>query len=95
MPGIDEISDGMTTAPWILGISASHDGAACLLHGHDLVVAIKEERVARVRRKRASPVKMSASKRWVETVQKASRSKSAGRSNVSSPTARARMFDTR
>ena len=29
----------MTTAPWILGISASHDGAACLLHGHDLVVA--------------------------------------------------------
>ena len=52
MPGIDEISDGMTTAPWILGISASHDGAACLLHGHDLVVAIKEERVARVRRKR-------------------------------------------
>ena len=42
----------MTTEPWVLGISASHDGAACLLHGHELVVAIKEERVARVRRKR-------------------------------------------
>jgi carbamoyltransferase len=42
----------MTTEPWVLGISASHDGAACLLHGHELVVAIKEERLARVRRKR-------------------------------------------
>lgn len=42
----------MTRPPWILGISASHDGSACLLRGHELVVAIKEERVTRVRRKR-------------------------------------------
>ena len=42
----------MTIEPWVLGISASHDGSACLLHGQELVVAIKEERVARVRRKR-------------------------------------------
>ena len=38
--------------PWVLGISASHNGAYCLLHGDELVVAIQDERL--VRRKRSS-----------------------------------------
>ena len=40
------------TAPWILGISASHNGAYCLLHGDELVVAIQEERLVRRKRSR-------------------------------------------
>jgi hypothetical protein len=36
--------------PWILGISASHNGAACLLRGDELVVAIQEERLSRFKR---------------------------------------------
>lgn len=31
--------------PWILGYSASHNGAVCLLHGDEIVVAIQEERL--------------------------------------------------
>lgn len=38
--------------PWILGISASHNGAACLLHGDQIVVAIQEERLSRFKRHR-------------------------------------------
>lgn len=39
-------------APWVLGIGASnHNGAACLLRGDEVVVAIQEERL--LRRKRA------------------------------------------
>jgi len=38
--------------PWILGISASHNGAACLLRGPDLVVAIQEERLTGKKRSR-------------------------------------------
>ncbi|HKV33891.1 MAG TPA: carbamoyltransferase C-terminal domain-containing protein [Pyrinomonadaceae bacterium] len=38
--------------PWILGISASHNGAACLLHGDEIVVAIQEERLSRFKRHR-------------------------------------------
>jgi carbamoyltransferase len=38
--------------PWILGISASHNGSACLLHGEQIVVAIQEERLTRVKRAR-------------------------------------------
>lgn len=37
--------------PWVLGIGSSHNGAVCLLHGDEIVVAIQEERL--VRRKRA------------------------------------------
>jgi carbamoyltransferase len=37
--------------PWVLGLSASHNGAACLLHGDRIVAAIQEERL--VGRKRA------------------------------------------
>lgn len=38
--------------PWVLGLSASHNGAACLLHGDELVAAIQEERLSRVKRDR-------------------------------------------
>ena len=38
--------------PWVLGISASHNGAACLLHGDRIVVAIQEERLCRIKRAR-------------------------------------------
>ena len=37
--------------PWTLGSSTSlHGGSACLIHGEELVVAIQEERLARVKR---------------------------------------------
>jgi carbamoyltransferase len=36
--------------PWILGLSASHNGAACLLKGHEIFVAVQEERLTRVKR---------------------------------------------
>ena len=38
--------------PWILGISASHNGAACLLRAGEVVVAIQEERLSRLKRDR-------------------------------------------
>ncbi|HLN97341.1 MAG TPA: carbamoyltransferase C-terminal domain-containing protein [Pyrinomonadaceae bacterium] len=38
--------------PWILGISASHNGGACLLKGDEIVVAIQEERLSRIKRDR-------------------------------------------
>ena len=38
--------------PWILGISASHNGSACLLRGDEIVVAIQEERLSRLKRQR-------------------------------------------
>ena len=39
-------------APLILGVSASHNGGACLIHGANIIVAIQEERLTRVKRKR-------------------------------------------
>ena len=42
----------MKDQPWILGISASHNGSACLLRGDEIVVAIQEERLTRVKRHR-------------------------------------------
>ena len=42
----------MNEQPWILGISASHNGSACLLKGDEIVVAIQEERLSRVKRHR-------------------------------------------
>src|SRR5258706_6121101 len=42
-----------TGGPWILGISASHhNGAACLLKGDSVVVAVQEERLTRYKRHR-------------------------------------------
>jgi len=38
--------------PWILGISASHNGSACLLKADEIVVAIQEERLSRFKRHR-------------------------------------------
>lgn len=38
--------------PWILGLSASHNGAACLLHGSRIVAAIQEERLVGKKRAR-------------------------------------------
>jgi len=38
--------------PWILGISASHNGSACLLRGDEIVVAIQEERLSHFKRHR-------------------------------------------
>jgi carbamoyltransferase len=40
------------STPWVLGISASHNGAVCLLKGDELVVAIQEERITRLKRQR-------------------------------------------
>lgn len=37
-------------SPWILGISSSHNGAVCLLHGSKMVIAIQEERLLRQKR---------------------------------------------
>ncbi|HET6980151.1 MAG TPA: carbamoyltransferase C-terminal domain-containing protein [Pyrinomonadaceae bacterium] len=42
----------MNEQPWILGISASHNGSACLLRGDEIVVAIQEERLSRFKRHR-------------------------------------------
>jgi carbamoyltransferase len=47
------------TEPWILGIAASHNGAACLLHGDEIVVAVQEERLAREKRARVCGAKPS------------------------------------
>ena len=38
--------------PWVLGISSSHNGAVCLLKGDEIVAAIQEERLTRVKRQR-------------------------------------------
>src|SRR6266550_8207855 len=38
--------------PWVLGISASHNGSACLLKGDEIVVAIQEERLSKLKRHR-------------------------------------------
>ena len=37
--------------PWILGISASHNGSVCLLKGNEIVAAIQEERLVREKRR--------------------------------------------
>jgi carbamoyltransferase len=45
--------------PWILGISASHNGSVCLLKGDEIVVAIQEERLSRLKRHRIHPAEHS------------------------------------
>ena len=49
----------MNKEPWILGISASHNGSACLLKGDQIVVAIQEERLTRFKRHRIYGAKAS------------------------------------
>lgn len=39
-------------ATWVLGISASHNGAVCLLRDDEVVVAVQEERLTRFKRQR-------------------------------------------
>src|SRR4051812_19870042 len=41
-----------TPKPWTLGLSFSHNGAACLLHGDEIAVAVQEERLTRRKRAR-------------------------------------------
>jgi len=41
-----------TDKPWVLGLSASHNGAACLLHGDRIIAAIQEERLVGKKRAR-------------------------------------------
>jgi hypothetical protein len=41
---------GDVSKPWVLGIASSHNGAVCLLHGDEIVVAIQEERLPRLER---------------------------------------------
>jgi carbamoyltransferase len=45
--------------PWILGLSLSHNGAACLLHGSEIIVAVQEERLTRRKRARIAPERRS------------------------------------
>lgn len=45
--------------PTILGVSASHNGGACIIRGDEIVVAIQEERLTRVKRKRVIASKPS------------------------------------
>jgi carbamoyltransferase len=44
--------EAVSDPPWILGIASSHNGAACLLRGDEIVVAIQEERLLRCKRAR-------------------------------------------
>lgn len=41
-----------SSKPWVLGLSASHNGAACLLHGDRIVAAVQEERLVGKKRAR-------------------------------------------
>lgn len=50
--------------PYILGISASHNGAACLLKGEQVVVAVQEERLTRIKRTRLHGGKPSLAIRY-------------------------------
>src|SRR5438067_1353735 len=43
---------GSSKSPWVLGISASHNGGACLLKGNEIVVAVQEERLTGCKRER-------------------------------------------
>lgn len=46
---------GVGMTEWILGVGASHNGGACLLGDGELVVAVQEERLTRVKRARLRP----------------------------------------
>jgi len=56
------------TGPLILGLAASHNGAACLLHGDRIVAAVQEERLTREKRAMLRPSERS---RAVEEVLRA------------------------
>jgi carbamoyltransferase len=50
--------------PWILGISGSHNGAACLIKGSELVVAVQEERLTGIKRYPVQGAQPSLSTRY-------------------------------
>lgn len=50
-----------TESPWILGISASHNGAACLLRGNEIICSVQEERLTRNKRDRIDGASASLS----------------------------------
>ena len=54
----------MTSEPWILGYSASHNGAVCLLRGSRIVVAVQEERLTRQKRALLSSLDESCALRY-------------------------------
>lgn len=43
---------GKFETPWVLGLSAAHNGGACLLHGTEIVAAVQEERLSGIKRDR-------------------------------------------
>ncbi len=47
------------SATWVLGISASHNGAVCLLRDDEVVVAVQEERLSRFKRHRINGAEAS------------------------------------
>ncbi|WP_437757319.1 carbamoyltransferase family protein [Sorangium sp. So ce1389] len=51
-------------APWILGISASHNGGACLLRGDERIVAIQEERLTGRKRQEVAGAQPALSIRY-------------------------------
>jgi carbamoyltransferase len=48
-----------TETPWILGLSAAHNGGACLLHGAEIVAAVQEERLSGIKRDRTCGARAS------------------------------------
>jgi carbamoyltransferase len=50
---------GKTETPWILGLSAAHNGGACLLHGTEIVAAVQEERLSGIKRDRTYGARIS------------------------------------
>jgi len=47
---IKESSLTSNNKPWVLGLSSSHNGSVCLLRGKEVVVAIQQERLSRLKR---------------------------------------------
>jgi len=54
----------ITSKPWVLGLSASHNGAACLLHGDQVVAAVQEERLVGKKRARLQGARPSLAVRY-------------------------------
>ncbi|MFP3943058.1 MAG: carbamoyltransferase [Alphaproteobacteria bacterium] len=50
--------------PWVLGLSASHNGAACLMHGERIVAAMQEERLVGKKRARLQGARPSLAVRY-------------------------------
>lgn len=64
MPACAAPPGSVKAEPWILGFSASHNGAVCLLKGERLVVAIQEERLSGEKRARLRRLEESLALRY-------------------------------